>query len=144
MPPHVLTLKNGVPIILLRNINPPRPCNGTKLPVKKIMNNIIEATIFNGKFKEEDKLLARITLISTDMPFEFKRLQFPVRLAFAMIINKAHRYKCVNKIWKIHAFHMDNCMWLAHTLDSLPIYSSTHQKEKQKILYIQKLFNKHN
>jgi ATP-dependent DNA helicase PIF1 len=89
MPPHVLTLKNGVPIILLRNINPPRPCNGTKLPVKKIMNYIIEATIFNGKFKEEDELLARITLIPTDMPFEFKRLQFSVRLAFEMIINKA-------------------------------------------------------
>jgi ATP-dependent DNA helicase PIF1 len=52
MPPHVLTLKNGVPIILLRNINPPRLCNGTRLSVKKMMNNIIEATILNGKFKE--------------------------------------------------------------------------------------------
>lgn len=27
--------------------------------------------------------------LDTDMPFEFKRLQFPVRLAFAMSINKA-------------------------------------------------------
>ncbi|GFV55238.1 ATP-dependent DNA helicase [Trichonephila clavipes] len=35
MPPHVLTLKIGVPIILLRNINPPRLCNGTRLTVKK-------------------------------------------------------------------------------------------------------------
>ncbi|GFU44729.1 ATP-dependent DNA helicase, partial [Trichonephila clavipes] len=31
MPPHVLTLKIGVPIILLRNINPSRLCNGTRL-----------------------------------------------------------------------------------------------------------------
>jgi hypothetical protein len=29
---------------------------------------------------------------------------------------------------------------LAHALENLPIYSCTHQKEKQKILYIQKLF----
>ncbi|GFX64975.1 ATP-dependent DNA helicase [Trichonephila clavipes] len=89
MPPQVLTLKFGVPIILLRNINPPRLCNVTRLSVKKMMNNAIEATILTGKFKGEDVLLPRIPMIPTDMPFEFKRLHFPVRLAFAMIINKA-------------------------------------------------------
>jgi hypothetical protein len=47
------------------------------------------ATILNGKLKGEDILLPRIPMIPTDMPFEFKRLQFPVRLAFAMTINKA-------------------------------------------------------
>ncbi|GFW35042.1 ATP-dependent DNA helicase [Trichonephila clavipes] len=89
MPPHVFTLKIGVPIILLRNINPPRLYNGTRHSVKKMMNNVIEATILTGKFKGEDVLLPRIPMIPTDMPFEFKRLQFPVRLAFAMTINKA-------------------------------------------------------
>jgi ATP-dependent DNA helicase PIF1 len=59
---------------------------GTRLLVK---NNIIVATILNGKFKGEDVLLLRIPMIPTDMLFEFKRLQFPVRLASAMTINKA-------------------------------------------------------
>jgi ATP-dependent DNA helicase PIF1 len=54
-----------------------------------MMNNIIEATILNGKFKEEDVLLPRIPMIPTDMPFDFKRLQFPVRLVIAMTIIKA-------------------------------------------------------
>jgi ATP-dependent DNA helicase PIF1 len=46
----------------------------------------------------KEKMLPRIPMIPTDMSFEFKRLQFPVRLAFALTINKAqgHRYKCMD------------------------------------------------
>jgi ATP-dependent DNA helicase PIF1 len=54
-----------------------------------MMNDIIEAIILNGKFKGEDVLLPRIPMIATDMSFEFKRLPYPVRLAFTMTINKA-------------------------------------------------------
>jgi ATP-dependent DNA helicase PIF1 len=55
-----------------------------------IMNNVIEATIIiKGKYKGQDVLIPRIPMIPTDLPFDFKRLQFPVRLAFAMTINKS-------------------------------------------------------
>lgn len=53
------------------------------------MGNVIEATILIGKFKGEHVLLPRIPMIPTDAPIQFKRLQFPIRLAFAMTINKA-------------------------------------------------------
>ena len=41
--------------------------------------------------KGSDVFLPRIPLIPSDasIPFEFKRLQFPVRVCFAMSINKA-------------------------------------------------------
>uniref|UniRef100_A0A8D8T3L0 ATP-dependent DNA helicase n=1 Tax=Cacopsylla melanoneura TaxID=428564 RepID=A0A8D8T3L0_9HEMI len=89
LPPHSLQLKVGSVIIMLRNINQPRLCNGTRLAVKRLTTNVIEATILKGKYKGEDVLIPRIPLIPTDLAFEFKRLQFPVRLAFAMTINKA-------------------------------------------------------
>ncbi|KII60257.1 hypothetical protein RF11_08311 [Thelohanellus kitauei] len=44
--------------------------------------------MLNGKFKE-DILYLTIPLIPINMPFEFKRLQFPVPPTFAMTINKA-------------------------------------------------------
>ena len=74
---------------MLRNINQPKLCNGTHLSVKKLMTNIIEAKILTGSFKVEDVLIPRIPMIPIYMSFQFKRLQFPIRLASAIMINKA-------------------------------------------------------
>jgi ATP-dependent DNA helicase PIF1 len=53
------------------------------------MKNIIEAIILNNKFLCENKLLPRISIIPTDVLILFKRLQFLIRLVFAMTINKS-------------------------------------------------------
>ncbi|XP_025414746.1 uncharacterized protein LOC112686595, partial [Sipha flava] len=89
MPYHRLILRVGTPIMLLRNLKPPKLCNGTRLKVKALHRNIVEATILTGCAKGETVFVPRIPLIPNDHPFEFKRLQFPLKVCFTMTINKS-------------------------------------------------------
>ncbi|WVZ88242.1 hypothetical protein U9M48_034785 [Paspalum notatum var. saurae] len=93
LPPHILKLKIGCPIILLRNIDPAnRLCNGTRLVVRGFQRNSIDAEIVLGQHAGKRIFLPRIPLCPSDdemFPFQFKRKQFPVRLSFAMTVNKA-------------------------------------------------------
>lgn len=89
MPPYELKVKIGCIIMLLRNLAPSKGlCNGTRLIVTKLHRHVIEAKHIDGS---EHFLIPRIPLIPSDsnMPFKFKRRQFPIRLAFSMTINKS-------------------------------------------------------
>lgn len=89
LPVHQLELKVGSMIILMRNLDPPKLCNGTRLLITNLHNNLIEAVILSKTGKGEKVFIPRIPLIPNDCPVEFKRLQFPVQLAFAITINKS-------------------------------------------------------
>ncbi|KAI3740150.1 hypothetical protein L2E82_30571 [Cichorium intybus] len=93
LPPHHLRLKVGCPIILLRNIDPANGlCNGTRLICKRFQQNVIDAEIAVGQHAGKRVFLPKIPLCPSDddlFPFKLKRKQFPIRLCFAMTINKA-------------------------------------------------------
>ncbi|UYV73054.1 hypothetical protein LAZ67_10001682 [Cordylochernes scorpioides] len=88
-PSHKIVLKVGVPVILIRNLDPPRLCNGTRLCITQMGTNVLQARILTGSFRGEEVLIPRIPIIPNDLPFKFRRLKFPVMVAFAMTINKS-------------------------------------------------------
>ena len=90
IPPHKLRLKTNVPIMLLRNIDPRSGlCNGTRLLIKKLHKYVLECVKLTDK--ETRIFIPKMTLSPTNLKlgYEFRRRQFPVRLAFAMTINKS-------------------------------------------------------
>ncbi|KAG5533996.1 hypothetical protein RHGRI_028003 [Rhododendron griersonianum] len=92
LPPFKLDLKVDCPIMLLRNIAPKAGlCNGTRLMIVNCANRIIEAQILTGDKFGDLVFIPRISLTpsSSEIPFEMTRRQFPIRLAYAMTINKS-------------------------------------------------------
>ena len=89
-PSHMLDIKPGMPLMLLRNINPRQGlCNGTRLMFRRAVNNkLLECRIVGS---DRVVLIPRITFIPKpgEYPFEWQRRQFPVRPAFAITINKS-------------------------------------------------------
>ncbi|UYV61181.1 hypothetical protein LAZ67_1003719 [Cordylochernes scorpioides] len=81
-------------LILIRNLDPPRLCNGTRLCIPRMGTNVLQARILTDSFRGEEVLIPRIPIIPNDLPFKFRRLQFPFMVAFAMTINKSRVKHC--------------------------------------------------
>jgi ATP-dependent DNA helicase PIF1 len=72
-PDHVLHLKIGVLIMLLRNLDPTRGlCNGTQLIVTQLTSRIIEGEIITGKAKGTKAYIPRIVITSAETRCPFK------------------------------------------------------------------------
>ena len=88
---HQIILKVGVPVVLMRNLDAPRIVNGTLCTVVNTHPNVIELAVLTGPGKGERLLLPRIWMeVAADsgLGFSFRRLQFPLKVAFAMTINR--------------------------------------------------------
>ena len=91
LPPHELKIKKNCPVILLTGPHSGL-CNGTRLVVRAFEDNAIDCEIVNGQHAGNRVFIPRIPLSPSEditLPFKFKRKQFPIRLSFAMTINKA-------------------------------------------------------
>ena len=95
LPKHEITLKPGVPVMLIRNLNPSAGlCNGTRLIFSHVAPN---KRVMYCKLKDE--VTGQYSLVAIpriclrpkekEYPFEWSRLQFPITVAFSTTINKA-------------------------------------------------------
>ena len=91
LPNHCLDLKVGALVILLRNLNQSIGlCNGTRLIISKLGDRVIEGKVITGSKVGETVLIPRIDLTPSNLPdLQIRRRQFPLKLAFAMTINKS-------------------------------------------------------
>ena len=94
LPPALLCLKVSSLVILLRNLDPGEGlCTGTRMVVLNMRRKMLQCRIISKdkRFRGKVVLIPRIRLSpnAETLPVPLKRLQFPVRLAFAMTINKS-------------------------------------------------------
>ena len=101
LPPNTLNLKVNCIVMLLKNLDPAGGlCNGTRLVVKEVKKNILVCTNLteecewkknNGAERPQPVAIPRLPCDgdAKDLTIDFTRQQFPVRLSFAMTINKS-------------------------------------------------------
>ena len=135
LPSALLCLKVGSPVILLRNLDPGEGlCNGTRMVVLNVRRKVLQCRIISKdrRFRGKVVLIPRIRLSpnAKTLPVPLKRLQFPVRMAFAMTINKSQGQSVehVGLICRHQSSPMDNFMWpfqdVLHLLTSQYFFQS--------------------
>ncbi|GAN11759.1 hypothetical protein MAM1_0898c11345 [Mucor ambiguus] len=93
LPLHVLGLKIGSPITVIRNIDPAAGvCNGMRLIVNSLGATVIETIIATGPKAGNKALISKIKFITFATEgvslYVFQRIQFSVILAFILTTNK--------------------------------------------------------
>jgi ATP-dependent exoDNAse (exonuclease V) alpha subunit len=92
LPLAKLELKIGCPVMILRNLDAAHGvCNGSRGILTQCRNRVLEVQLLNGEHAGTKVFIPRIANQPTEdqVAFKFTRKQFPVRLCFAMTINKS-------------------------------------------------------
>jgi ATP-dependent DNA helicase PIF1 len=91
-PQHKLSLKKGVPVMLLQNLNQAEGlCNGTQLTITMLGDMVIEGQIMCGTHQGKSILIPRISLVlkNNKWPFGLQRHQYPIKICYSVMINKS-------------------------------------------------------
>ena len=92
LPLAKLELKAGCPVMILKNLDQSRGvCNGSRGILTRCRNRVLEVKLITGQHAGEVVFIPRIPNQPSEEEnsFKFTRKQFPIRLCFAMTINKS-------------------------------------------------------
>ncbi|XP_074356196.1 uncharacterized protein LOC141695887 [Apium graveolens] len=92
LPPHELKLKEGVAVMLMRNLNQTLGlCNGTRMMVTRCLTQCMECEVIFSAFVGTKHFIPRMELQPTDtkLPFKLIRKQMPLQICYSMTINKS-------------------------------------------------------
>ena len=90
VPKHKLVLKVNQPVMLMRNLDVTAGlCNGTRLLIVKMQDNILICRVLVGPAAGKDIFIFRMRIKLDHEAFRFWRTQFPVRSAYAMTVHKS-------------------------------------------------------
>lgn len=92
VPNHDILLKEGSPVMLLRNLNQSEGlCNGTRVIITRLGKWSVWADIISGTHVGQNVTIPRIIMSPNEerWSFKLKRRQLPLTPCFAMTINKS-------------------------------------------------------
>lgn len=92
LPPDLLKLKVGCIVIMLKNLDVEQgQCNGTRYIITKLGDHFVEVESLQGEYRGQRLFLPKLTMKAKSpiLPKEINRLQFPIKVAYAMTINKS-------------------------------------------------------
>jgi ATP-dependent DNA helicase PIF1 len=96
MPPHELNLKVGCIVMVIATVNFAQGlCNGTRMVITECRRDSIKGDILYGIHRGETAVITRHIFRpqSTSATCNLRRIQLPLRLAYAMTINKVMEKK---------------------------------------------------
>ncbi|EZA46987.1 ATP-dependent DNA helicase PIF1, partial [Ooceraea biroi] len=152
LPPYELRLRPNCIVMLIRNLSINEDlCNGTRLMIIELADHLLKCEILTGDkigdiiFLNRDIIfLNRITLYCKNVyPFTFKRRQFPIKLTFAMIINKSQgqTFDRIGIDLRKDVFNHGQ-LYIAFSRvrawEELKIYLGSHRNNKQVKNYVYK------
>jgi len=92
VPLSKLEIKLGCPVIVLKNLDAANGvCNGSRGILRRYRHRVMEVELITGDHAGNKIFVPRIDNYPTDnqVAFKFCRRQFPIRLCFAMTVNKS-------------------------------------------------------
>ena len=106
MPVHALTLRVGMPVMCMQNLDVANGiCNGTTMIVERLGENVVWCRV-NTRFGQRLQPFAPTRFAYDSNGFKFTRIQLPLRVAFAVTVNRAQggtydyvAYHSLHQIW---------------------------------------------